>query len=89
MHCNVQYPINLLITFLFTTVDSHEQVACLKGHDASIKSFSLHSSGRLVLAVSSRDAVLWDLDCFARKRTLNGGQDVGVQDVRICACICM
>ena len=47
-----------------------------------MKSLSLHSSGRFALAVSSRDSVLWDLDSFARCRTLNGGQEVGVQDVR-------
>lgn len=72
-----------MLKFPLPFTESHEQVACLKGHDASIKSLSLHPSGRLLLAVSSRDSVLWDLDCFARKRTLNGGEDVGVQDVRI------
>ena len=56
-------------------------VATLRGHEASVKSLSLHNSGRFCLAVSSRDAVLWDLDSFARCRTLHGGQEVGVQDV--------
>ena len=62
--------------------ESGELVATLRGHEASVKSLSLHSSGRFVLAVSSRDSVLWDLDSFARCRTLNGGQEVGVQEVR-------
>ena len=56
-------------------------MATLRGHEASVKSLSLHNSGRFCLAVSSRDAVLWDLDNFARCRTLHGGQEVGVQDV--------
>ena len=63
-----------------------------------MKSLSLHSSGRSALAVSSRDSVLWDLDTFSRLRTLNGGQDVGVQDVSggvcesvcvVCVCVCV
>ena len=61
--------------------DTGELVATLTGHEASVKSLSIHSSGCLALAVSSRDCVLWDLDSFSRHRTLNGGQDVGVQDV--------
>lgn len=61
--------------------DTGELVATLRGHAASVKSLSIHSSGRLLLAVSSRDCVLWDLDSFSRHRTLNGGQDVGIQDV--------
>ena len=64
------------------STDSTDVVATLWGHEASVKSLSLHSSGRFALAVSSRDSVLWDLDSFARCRTLNGGQEVGVQDVR-------
>ena len=66
--------------FLFF-IESCEVVATLRGHEASVKSLSLHNSGRFCLAVSSRDAVLWDLDSFSRCRTLHGGQEVGVQDV--------
>ena len=58
-------------------------IASLSGHDASVSSISLHSSGRLALAVSSRDCVLWDLETFERHKTLNGGQEVGVQDVSV------
>ena len=67
--------------------ESCEVVATLRGHEASVKSLSLHNSGRFCLAVSSRDAVLWDLDSFARCRTLHGGQEVGVQDVSTCETI--
>ena len=63
------------------SLDTGELVATLRGHATSVKSLSIHSSGRLLLAVSLRDCVLWDLDSFSRHRTLNGGQDVGVQDV--------
>ena len=85
-------PLSSLPLFLFSLLplslpllpplpDSGERVATLRGHEASVKSLSLHSSGRHVLAVSSQDCVLWDLDGFTRCRTLNGGQEVGVQDV--------
>ena len=67
--------------WLLSITESSEVVATLRGHEASVKSISLHSSGRHALAVSSREAVLWDLDTFARCRTLSGGQEVGVQDV--------
>ena len=67
--------------YVSLSIDTGELVATLRGHAASVKSLSVHSSGRLLLAVSSRDCVLWDLDSFSRHRTLNGGQDVGVQDV--------
>ena len=69
------------MTALYVT-DTGELVATLRGHEASVKSLSIHSSGRYLLAVSSLDCVLWDLDTFSRCKTLNGGQDVGVQDVR-------
>ncbi len=62
-------------------VDRGEEVACLGSHDASVSSLSLHSSGQLVLAVSSRDCVLWNLETLERHKTLNGGQEVGIQDV--------
>ncbi|KAL5467429.1 hypothetical protein EMCRGX_G031650 [Ephydatia muelleri] len=62
-------------------IDTGDMVATLRGHDASIKSLSLDTSGRLLLAVSSKDSVLWDLNSFSRFKTLNGGQEIGVQDV--------
>jgi len=64
--------------------ESCELIATLDGHEASVSSLSLHSSGSLVLAVSSRDCVLWDLETFSRHKTLNGGQEVGMQDVSVC-----
>ena len=59
-----------------------EVVATLHGHVAPVSSLSLHSSGHVALAVSSRDCVLWHLHTFTRHKTLNGGQEVGIQDVR-------
>ena len=61
--------------------DTCQIAAVLRGHKASVKSLSLDSSGRFLLAVSSQDCVMWDLDSYVRCRTLNGGQEVGVQDV--------
>ncbi len=46
--------------------DSGGVVAVLRGHEACVKSLSLDSSGRHLLAVSSRDSVLWDLDSFTK-----------------------
>lgn len=67
--------------YIVISLDACEVVANLRGHEACVHSISLHSSGRFALAVSSRDSVLWDLDTFTRCRTLNGGQEVGVQNV--------
>ncbi len=53
-------PLSLLLS------DTNEVVATLRGHVACVKSLSLASSGRHLLAVSSRDSVLWDLDSFTR-----------------------
>lgn len=69
--------------FVICSVGDSQEVASLRGHEASVTSISLHSSGRLALAVSSRDCVIWDLESFTRHKTLNGGQEVGVQDVRV------
>ena len=80
--------VSLCFTSSLLCTDTCDLVATLRGHEASVKSLSLHSSGRFVLAVSSRDSVLWDLDSFARCRTLNGGQEVGVQDVRCQSSLC-
>jgi len=79
---------SLCFTSSLLCTDTCDLVATLRGHEASVKSLSLHSSGRFVLAVSSQDSVLWDLDSFARCRTLNGGQEVGVQDVRCQSSLC-
>ena len=69
------------IAFLCSAPDTSQVVATLRGHESCVHSISLHSSGRYALAVSSRDSVLWDLETFTRCRTLNGGEEVGVQDV--------
>lgn len=84
--CNSLRPNEIAAAFSDYTIrcidtDTGEVVATLGGHDASIKSLSLDTSGRLLLAVSSKDSVLWDLNSFSRFKTLNGGQEIGVQDV--------
>ena len=58
----------------------------MKGHDSTIRRISLHPNGKYALAVTANHAFLWDLDTFEKCRTLNGGQDVGVQDVRKLVC---
>ena len=55
----------------------------MRGDDSSIHSISVHASGRYALTSSNSVAQLWDLDTFSRKRTLNGAQTVGIQQVRI------
>lgn len=63
--------------------ESHELVSWMRGHDSSIHSISIHASGRYALTSSNSVAQLWDLDTFSRKRTLNGAQTVGIQQVWI------
>lgn len=84
--CCITRPTEILVALADYTVkcvdiDSGCTVAVLRGHEACVHSISLHSCGRFALAVSSRDSVLWDLNTFTRSRTLNGGEEVGVQDV--------
>ena len=57
----------------------------MRGHDSSIHNISVHASGRYALTSSNSVAQLWDLDTFSRKRTLNGAQTVGIQQVWIYA----
>ncbi|XP_073233564.1 TBC1 domain family member 31-like [Porites lutea] len=62
-------------------IESHELVSWMRGDDSSIHSISVHASGRYALTSSNSIAQLWDLDTFSRKRTLNGAQTVGIQQV--------
>lgn len=55
----------------------------MRGDDSSIHNISVHASGRYALTSSNSVAQLWDLDTFSRKRTLNGAQTVGIQQVLI------
>jgi WD40 repeat protein len=71
------------MSIFISASDTGQVVVTLRGHESCVHSISLHSSGRFALAVSSRDSVLWDLDSFTRCRTLNGGEEVGVQDVSL------
>lgn len=70
------------ILFYFDA-ESHELVSWMRGHDSSIHNISVHASGRYALTSSNSVAQLWDLDTFSRKRTLNGAQTVGIQQVWI------
>ena len=63
--------------------ESHELVSWMRGDESSIHSISVHASGRYALTSSNSVAQLWDLDTFSRKRTLNGAQTVGIQQVWI------
>ena len=68
-------------------LESHELVSWMKDDDSSIHSISVHAFGRYALTSSNSVAQLWDLDTFSRKRTLNGAQTVGIQQVcTICFC---
>ncbi|XP_028919506.1 TBC1 domain family member 31 isoform X1 [Ornithorhynchus anatinus] len=60
---------------------SKELVSWMRGHESSIFSISVHSSGRYAITTSSDTAQLWDLDTFQRKRKLNVRQSVGIQKV--------
>ena len=63
--------------------ETHELVSWMKGQDSAIQSISVHASGRYAVTSSNSVAQLWDLDTFSRKRTLNGAQTVGIQQVLI------
>ncbi|XP_055482650.1 TBC1 domain family member 31 [Psammomys obesus] len=64
----------------FDTV-TKELVSCMRGHESSVCSISVHASGRYAITTSSDTAQLWDLDTFQRKRKLNILQSVGIQKV--------
>lgn len=68
---------------IHSILESHELVSWMRGDESSIHSISVHASGRYALTSSNSVAQLWDLDTFSRKRTLNGAQTVGIQQVRI------
>ena len=54
----------------------------MKDHESSICSISVHASGRHALTTANEVAQIWDLDTFTKKKTLNGAQTVGIQQVR-------
>ena len=58
----------------------------MRGHASAIHQISVHGSGRYALSSSHDNSILWDLDTFTRKRTLNGAQIVGVQEVGLNKC---
>ena len=53
----------------------------MHGHPSSVHQISVHGSGRYAISTSQDTSILWDLDTFTRKRTLNGAQAVGIQEV--------
>ena len=58
-----------------------ELVSVMKDHESSICSISIHASGRHALTTANEIAQIWDLDTFTKKKTLNGAQTVGIQQV--------
>lgn len=58
-----------------------ELVSLMKDHESSICSISIHASGRHALTTANEIAQIWDLDTFTKKKTLNGAQTVGIQQV--------
>ncbi|NWU88711.1 TBC31 protein, partial [Upupa epops] len=61
--------------------ETRELVSCMRGHDSSVSSISVHGSGRYAITSSADTAQLWDLDTFQRKRKLTVRQSVGIQKV--------
>ncbi|XP_034063581.1 TBC1 domain family member 31 isoform X3 [Gymnodraco acuticeps] len=61
--------------------DTKQLVSWMRGHEGSVSSISVHSSGRYAISTSSDTAQLWDMDTFERKRKLNIRQSVGIQRV--------
>ena len=59
-----------------------ELVSLMKDHESSICSISIHASGRHALTTANEIAQIWDLDTFTKKKTLNGAQTVGIQQVQ-------
>lgn len=54
----------------------------MKDQESSICSISIHASGRHALTTANEIAQIWDLDTFTKKKTLNGAQTVGIQQVQ-------
>ncbi len=81
------YPLDLCSAYLTSTMaffhfpESKELVSTMHGHTSAIHQISVHGSGRYAISSSHDTSILWDLDTFTRKRTLNGAQVVGVQEV--------
>ncbi|RMC14922.1 hypothetical protein DUI87_07099 [Hirundo rustica rustica] len=60
---------------------TQELVSWMRGHESSVSSISVHSSGKYAITTSTDTAQLWDLDTFQRIRKLNVRQSVGIQKV--------
>ena len=66
---------------LILIIERKELVSMMKDHESSICSISIHASGRHALTTANEIAQIWDLDTFTKKKTLNGAQTVGIQQV--------
>ena len=77
---------NVLCSFsmfcYLTLAERKELVSLMKDHESSICSISIHASGRHALTTANEIAQIWDLDTFTKKKTLNGAQTVGIQQVQ-------
>lgn len=62
-------------------IETREVLGVMTGHDASVRHVSVHVSGIYALTTATDCSILWDLNTFRKRRTLNGAQDVGVQKV--------
>lgn len=69
------------ISVQYFLAESKELVSNMHGHSSSVHRISVHGSGRYAISTSQDTSILWDLDTFTRKRTLNGAETVGVQEV--------
>jgi len=73
--------LNFQKIFSFYFLVKRELLSILKGHTSIVDSISIHGSGRYLLTSSFDTTILWDLNTFTKKRTLNGAQEVGIQKV--------
>ena len=62
-------------------IERKELVSWMKDQESSIYSISIHASGRHAVTTANEIAQIWDLDTFTKKKTLNGAQTVGIQQV--------
>ena len=62
----------------FTPPESAKLLGTLKGHRSHIHSISVHPSGGSILTCSQESSLLFDMQTFTRKRSLNGASVVGL-----------
>eukprot|EP01135_Chromosphaera_perkinsii_P002279 Nk52_evm65s221 gene=Nk52_evmTU65s221 len=62
----------------FVDSETCKLIGTLKGHRSNIHSISVHPSGGYILTCSHEASLLFDMENFTRKRTLNGAAVVGL-----------